>query len=122
MEVWGAVDRTTHYVVYCTYDKVNDQGDHRAGPASCAEVLPLIKRHIKRGTKLLSDGFLAYNNCLEAEGYTHDKCIHSKGENVAPHDHTVHKQTLMVLGVTSRIKSEQGKVCLKKGSRGFCTC
>ena len=94
MHVWGAADRSTGLVVYTTFDKVNE-GDHRAGPASCAEVLHLIKEYIKKGSCLLTDGLLAYKGRLERDGYTMVRTvIHTNGEYVNPSDPSAHTQTI----------------------------
>ena len=68
MDLWGVVCRETGDLVLVPFDKFkHDSADHRFGPASAKEVLPLARRWIKPGGDFFSDGLKCYKD-LEAEG------------------------------------------------------
>ena len=50
------------------------------GPATAAEVLPLVTKCVLAGSIVFSDGLIAYKNNLKKMGYQHDYVNHQKGE------------------------------------------
>ena len=57
-----------------------------------ATLLPIIQRHIKPGTHIMSDEWRAYFN-LNKYGYIHDKINHSENF-VNPEDPNIHTQRI----------------------------
>ena len=73
------------------FEKVDESGNFRPGPAEISEVLPLVVKYIPPGCTISSDGLLAYKKTLRSMGYRHTSVNHSAGEFVDatnPENHT----------------------------------
>ena len=63
-----------------------------------ATLLPLIRQYIAPGTRILSDGWRAYNRIQQQAGqnYQHDVVIHER-HFVDPNDHSTHTEYRITL-------------------------
>ena len=104
MDCWGAWDRQTGLCVLTEYSKLGANGQRRMGAASIAEVIPLIDKHIIKGTHIISDKLLAYQRRLSRMGYVHDSVCHSRGEYVRKSNTKIH--TNSIEGAWGRLKNK----------------
>jgi len=81
LNLWGAVCRETGEVVLKEFDKISEKntGEPRFGPAKAEEVLPLVQKHIRRGTLVMSDRLRAYRTRIKKMGYKWEGINHSEG-------------------------------------------
>ena len=96
--VFGAVERATGR---CCLVEVPDR--------SAETLVPIIRRWILPGTRILSDGWRAYANLGAIGGgiYVHDVIIHEQNF-VHPNDPTIHTQRIE--GLWSRAKKKLKRI------------
>ena len=83
LDVWGCLDRNSGCVILRDFEKLNNEGLKRQkGPARAEEVLPLVRRYVKKGSFVVSDRLRAYRTQLDRMGYKWHGVNHSDGEFV----------------------------------------
>ena len=94
LDVWGAIDQDKGFLVLAPFQKLDEKGERRFGPAKAEEVLPLVTRYVSPGGWVFSDRLRAYRTQLGSLGYNHIALNHSEEAFVHPRYPTVHTQTI----------------------------
>lgn len=80
-------------------------------------LMPIIKRHIRRGSAVYSDNWRAYLNALQPQGYKHLTVNHSKNfvdPQTGCHTQHIERAWLAIKAQVSRFRGNKTKKLLKE--------